>query len=93
MIKMTLQETKEYIDNFHSDRLLVRHTIECLEIELCKDDYASIDELKYFKSLDDGFVKNGKRIIQYMTEKLAEDEILNGWKGEDRYIEFEFSDR
>lgn len=93
-MRMTPQQVREQINGIKAEKLSVRHDIECCECEIehvvCKDCRSSLmDELRYLKGIEQSMSSQDVgRIVQYLEERLAEDEMLNGWQGEDRYIEF-----
>jgi hypothetical protein len=92
-MRMTPQQVREQISGIKAERISLRHDIECCECEIeyaiCKQCRASlIDELRYLKGIDKSMTQDVGHVIQYLEERLAEDEMLNGWQGEDRYIDF-----
>ncbi len=88
---MTPKQLRQYIDETRTENLYLKHEIEACEFELEQNNCEScqarlLEELEIMQAM----VANTKGLseaLNNLEEYLAEDEIMNGWKGEDRIIE------
>ena len=92
-MKVTPKQLRLHIEAMKTERLILRHDIESCEFELeyavcpeCKS--RLVEDLAYMKEIDKRISVDWTREIESLEERLAEDETLNGWQGDDRFIEF-----
>ncbi len=91
-MRMTPRQLRHYIDTMRLEHLRLKHEIEACEFELEQNQCASCHdrltmELEMMLEIEadaDGL----PQALTSLEEHLAEDEAMNGWKGEDRVIEF-----
>lgn len=89
---MTPRQLRNYIDEMKSKFLMLKHEIEITEADLehtqCQECiWRLLDDLDFMYEVieeSQDFSEN----LSSLEEHLAEDEHLNGWKGDDRVIEF-----
>lgn len=91
-MRMTPKQLRDYIDTMRVEHLRLKHAIEECEFELEQNQCPSCHErlsieLEIMLEMAEEAGDLPQALLD-LEEYLAEDEVMNGWKGDDRVIEF-----
>ena len=91
-MRITPKQLRQYIDTMRVEHLRLKHDIEDCEFKLEQNQCPSChehltEELSMMLEIAED-AQDLPETLSSLEEYLAEDEAMNGWKGEDRFIEF-----
>lgn len=91
MYQMTPKQLRQYIDHLRKNHLALKHNIEKQEFFIEQNQCPECDlrlQEELFEMYDIAYeMTDLPKVTKSLEEYLAEDEAINGWKGEDRIIE------
>jgi hypothetical protein len=92
MNKMTPSQLREYIESMRLEHLRLKHDIEECEFQLdqnqCPECHRRLmEDLEIMMTIAEDTYDLPQALLN-LEEHLAEDEVMNGWKGDDRVVEF-----
>lgn len=91
-MKITPKQLREAIDAIRTHQLKTSHHLEYYEAVIGTAPASVLPQMQQDVNKLRSMFKDANKNVRGYAEKLElflkEDEAMNGWKGEDRYIEF-----